>query len=130
MTSPKTSPKNEMLRSVLQSFFSRLIDEVFAKYNETGIVEPAKKNEVPVRLTATEFGVCVELCSEVIRRRIRTGTIPASYIESKGKSYYIDRSALLELFNVSPEAALARLSQWRESPATKNRQPAALLSAA
>jgi len=74
------------------------------------------------RLTVEEFAVCVEMCPEVVRRKIRSRYIPKEAVG--GPPYKIDAGALAK-FGVSRELAIARLSAWR----TQSLSPAAQRSA-
>lgn len=74
------------------------------------------------RLTVEEFAACVELCPEVVRRKIRSRYIPKESVG--GPPYKIDACALAK-FGVSRELAIARLSAWR----TQNLSPTAPQSA-
>jgi hypothetical protein len=65
--------------------------------------------EVPRRMTVPQFSVCVNLCREVVRRRIRSRFISPIHVEGKPRGeYWIDRAALAK-FNVTQEVALQRL---------------------
>ncbi len=70
---------------------------------------------VPRRLTVPEFGVCVGLCAEVVRRKIRERFIPREQVE--GPPYRIDREALVK-FRVPVELAAERLRAAPTPPAT------------
>ena len=59
-------------------------------------------------LPVADFARAVARCPEVVRRRIRSGFIPARLV-SPTPPYFIDPAAL-ELFRVSPLAAAARLA--------------------
>jgi hypothetical protein len=89
--------------------------------------------EVPRRLTVPQFSACLNVCVEVVRRKIRSKIIPANLVEAQGHGYLIDRSALPK-FNITPEVAVERLARWEQSQKatetaqTHEREPA--LSAA
>jgi len=62
------------------------------------------------RLTVEEFAACVEMCPEVVRRKIRSRYIPRDAVG--GPPYKIDARVLAK-FGVSLELAMARLAALR-----------------
>jgi hypothetical protein len=69
-------------------------------------VAPDDPSLVPPRLTVAQFAVCVGLCIEVVRRRIRDRFIAREFVF--GPPYRIDRAALAS-FKVPLELAAGRL---------------------
>lgn len=79
---------------------------------EAPIVETSRR-DVPRRMNAELFGVCVRRSAEVVKRRIRSRFIDRKHVEGgPGVEYLIDREALAK-FNVTPEVAAERLAAWK-----------------
>lgn len=97
-----------------ESSLERLADLVVTKLKRSLPAKgTASRSDVPRRMSVAEFAACVNLCHEVVRRRIRSQFIAPEHVEGRaGGSYYVDRAALAK-FNVTLDVASERLEAWR-----------------
>jgi hypothetical protein len=121
MVFPETSVPREV--ELNDSLLERLADKIVVKLKDAlSPTVAAVRSDVPRRMTVREFSACVNLCEEVVRRRIRSRFIAKEHVEGRGRGseYYVDRGALAK-FNVTLEVAAERLQaarlRWAEESA-------------
>ena len=80
-------------------------------------------HDVPRRMNAVLFGVCVGRGPEVVKRRVRSKFIRPEHVEGRqGVEILIDRDALAK-FHVTLEVAAERLRAWRAAQSQPGQSP-------
>jgi hypothetical protein len=110
----------------LEQFASAVADRVYDRIQSAAFSAPdATRSIIPRRMTVAQFAICVNLCDEVVRRRIRERFIPPTLVEGRPRGqYHIDRAAL-DKFHVTPAVALERLQAHQAEQTPQSAQPSA-----